>query len=60
MRLRPGKNRLLVHTSPPQGKRPSLYFGGWFATPDGDLMTDLLFDVEGGSKSDFELQVREE
>ncbi|MGD9047271.1 MAG: glycoside hydrolase family 31 protein [Anaerolineae bacterium] len=49
VRLRPGRNVLLVHTSPPQGKRPPWYLGGWFATPDGDLMTDLEFTLEGNS-----------
>jgi hypothetical protein len=49
IRLRPGRNVLLVHTSPPQGKRPPWYLGGWFATPDGDLMTDLEFTLEGSS-----------
>ncbi|MGD9047101.1 MAG: glycoside hydrolase family 31 protein [Anaerolineae bacterium] len=49
MRLRPGRNLLLVHFSPPRGKRPSWYFGGWFVTPDGDLMTDLEFTLEGSS-----------
>jgi len=49
MHLRAGKNRLLVHTSPPQGKRPWWYFSGWFATPEGDLMTDLVFAVQEDS-----------
>jgi hypothetical protein len=49
MRLRPGKNRLLAHTSPPQDKRPWWYLGGWLATPDGDLMTDLEFEIGGDS-----------
>ena len=49
MHLRPGENRLLVHTMPPQGKRPWWYFCGWLVTPDGDLMTDLMFEVEEDS-----------
>jgi hypothetical protein len=49
MRLRPRKNRLLAHTSPPQDKRPWWYLGGWLATPDGDLMTDLEFEIGGDS-----------
>ncbi len=42
--LRPGRNTLLVHSKPTPGKRSRWYFGGWFATPDGGLMTDLTFE----------------
>ncbi|HSR31505.1 MAG TPA: TIM-barrel domain-containing protein [Anaerolineae bacterium] len=49
MRLKPGKNTLVVRTRPPQEKRPWWYLGGWFATPDGALMTDLEFEARDES-----------
>jgi hypothetical protein len=49
MRLYPGKNTLVVQTRPPQEKRPWWYLGGWFATPDGALMTDPRFEARDTS-----------
>ncbi len=43
IRLRPGQNTLVVHTRPPEGKRPWWYFGAALTTPSGDLMTHLDF-----------------
>jgi alpha-glucosidase len=49
MRLRQGKNRLVVHSEPSQENRWRWDLGGWFETPDGDLMTGLVYEVEGDS-----------
>ena len=46
LRLRQGRNRLVVHSKPAQKKRPWWYLGGRFETPDGAEMTDLSFEVE--------------
>ena len=45
MRLRRGRNRLVVHSKPAPGKRPWWYFGGRFETPSGVEMTDLSFEA---------------
>jgi hypothetical protein len=46
LRLREGRNRLVVRSKPAQKGRPWLYFGGRFETPGGVEMTDLSFAVE--------------
>ncbi len=46
MRLRPGRNWLLVHSQPFQEKRSWWYFEGALLTPEGELMTDLGFEVD--------------
>jgi len=44
MHLRAGKNTLVVDTRPSQSERPLWFLGGAFLTPDGVLMTDLVFE----------------
>jgi len=44
MRLRAGENTLVVDTRPSREGYHVWFFGGAFTTPDGDLMTDLVFD----------------
>jgi len=44
MHLHAGKNTLVVAPRPSQSERPSWFFGAAFMTPDGDLMTDLVFE----------------
>jgi hypothetical protein len=46
VRLRPGRNLLVAHSQPPQEQRSRWYLGGWFVTPEGELMTDLTFEVD--------------
>lgn len=46
VRLRAGRNVLVAHSKPPQEKHPWWYLGGWFATPEGAMMTDLTFEVD--------------
>jgi hypothetical protein len=43
MRLRAGENTLLVDTRPSPPPERFLSFSGAFMTPDGDVMTDLVF-----------------
>jgi len=43
MRLRAGKNTLLADTRPSPPPERFLSFSGAFMTPDGDVMTDLVF-----------------
>ena len=45
LRLRQGRNRLVVHSKPAQKNRPRWYFRGRFETPDGAEMTGLSFEV---------------
>jgi len=44
MHLRAGENTLVVDTRPSQSGRPAWFFSGAFMTPDGDLMSDLVFE----------------
>jgi alpha-glucosidase len=44
VRLRGGKNSLVVHARPALPEGLYWFFGGAFATPDGDVMLDLLFE----------------
>jgi hypothetical protein len=46
LRLRSGRNWLLVHSQPPQEKRPSWYLEGRLTTPEGETMTDLVFEAD--------------
>jgi len=43
MRLRKGENTLVIHSQPPEDKRPWWYLGGALTTLEGEAMTDLLF-----------------
>jgi hypothetical protein len=47
LRLRRGRNGLVVHSKPAPGNGPWWYFGGRFETPAGVEMADLSFEVEG-------------
>ena len=51
LRLRSGRNWLLVHSQPPQEKRPSWYLEGRLATPAGEAMTDLVFETDVAPES---------
>ncbi len=44
VRLRAGKNSLVVDARPAQSGGLRWFFGGAFATPDGDMMLDLSFE----------------
>jgi hypothetical protein len=44
MHLRVGENTLVAHTRPSPLEQPPWFFGGGLRTPDGDLMTDLVFE----------------
>jgi hypothetical protein len=44
VRLRGGKNSLVVHARPVLPEGLYWFFGGAFATPDGDVMLDLSFE----------------
>jgi len=46
LRLRRGRNRLVAHSKPAEGKRPWWYLGGRFETPDGAEMSDLDIAIE--------------
>jgi hypothetical protein len=46
LQLRAGRNVLVAHSKAPQEKHRWWYLGGWFATPEGELMTDLTFEVD--------------
>ena len=44
MHLRAGENTLVVDTRPSPSERSHWFFGGALLTPEGDLMTDLVFE----------------
>ncbi|MEJ2733096.1 MAG: DUF5110 domain-containing protein [Anaerolineae bacterium] len=46
VRLRPGRNLLIAHSRPPLEQGSRWYLGGWFATAEGELMTDLTFETD--------------
>ncbi len=46
LRLRRGRNRLVVHSKPAQKRESWWYLGGRFETPDGVEISDLVFEVE--------------
>jgi hypothetical protein len=51
LRLRSGKNWLLVHSQPSQERLPSWYLEGRLTTPEGEAMTDLVFEIDVASEN---------